>query len=229
MENTAVILVGGLGLRLRPLTKTIPKPLLRFGSDTILEIIVNNLSKNHFNKIILAARYRSEKFKKEIKKLEKKFPKITFELSVEKKPLGTCGPLKLLEKKLPEFFLVLNGDVITNVKFKKAEKMFLSSKSPLLIFSKEIKQPFDFGQLIVKKNKIVNILEKPILKNEIVAGIYYFKKSLIKEIPRNKYYGMDDLIKMLLRKKTKIDRHLIEDFWLDVGDMNYFERNRFKD
>ena len=224
MKNTAVILVGGLGIRLRPLTNTIPKPLLKFGSDTVLEIIINNLSRNNFNFIILAARYKSEKFENEIKKLEKKFPKLTFHLSIENKPLGTCGPLTLIEDMLPETFLLMNGDIITNIKFNSPREKFLKSKSKLLVFSKEIKQPFDFGKLIIENDQIINIDEKPIIHNEIVAGIYYLRKSIISEIPKNKYYGMDQLLKKLIRKKIKIDRYLIKDFWLDIGEMKYFKK-----
>ena len=228
MEDTAVILVGGLGMRLRPLTKTIPKPLLTFGNDTILEIIVSNLSKNKFTNIFLAARYKSEKFELEIKKLKVKFPNISFHLSIEQKPLGTCGPLKLIDKYLPNTFLLMNGDVITNLKFKISKNKFLKSKSQLMVFSKQIKQPFDFGKLVIKNNKIIDILEKPLIENEIVAGIYYIKKSLIKKIPKNKYFGMDDLIKQMIKSNLKIERYLIKDFWLDLGDMQYYDKKLIK-
>tara|TARA_B110000858_G_C17663247_1_gene408300 strand:+ start:196 stop:882 length:687 start_codon:yes stop_codon:yes gene_type:complete len=222
--NTAVILVGGLGERLKPLTNTIPKPLLKFGNSTILDTIIINLVKNKYNHIILAAKYKSENFEKEILRLSKNFPEIKFEISIEKKALGTCGPIKLLEKKLPNIFLLINGDVITNANFLEANINFKKSKSPLLIFSKEIIRPFEFGELIIEKDKIINIKEKPIISSEILAGIYLMKKTLIAEIPENKYYGMDELIRALLDKKIKVDRFLIQDFWLDVGDMKYFRK-----
>lgn len=223
-KNTAVILVGGLGKRLRPLTNTIPKPLLKFGSKTILNIIVTNLIRNKFNYIILAAKYKSERFEGEIVRLKKYYPNIEFDISIEAKPLGTCGPLSLIEDKLPQQFLVINGDIISNVNLRKAIIRFKSSTSPLMVFSKEIKRPFEFGELIIKRNKIVQINEKPLMSSEIVAGIYLFKKNLISQIPKNKKYGMDQLIQSLLNKKIKIDRHLIDDFWLDVGDMKYFRK-----
>ena len=125
---------------------------------------------------------------------------------------------------MPQQFLVINGDIISNINLRKAIIRFKLSSSPLMVFSKEIKRPFEFGELIIKRNKIIQINEKPLMSSEIVAGIYLFKKKLISQIPKNKQYGMDQLIKSLLKKKIKIDRYLIDDFWLDVGDIKYFKK-----
>ncbi len=224
-KKTAIILVGGLGKRLRPITEITPKPLLKIGQSTILEIIVNHLNKNNFNDIIFAARYKSDKFEKEVFKFKKKFKKINFTLSIERKKLGTCGPISLLRKILPKNFLVINGDIISNVNLEKYFKIFSKNKNPLFVFTKKIITPFEFGKLIIKKNKIVSVKEKPNLENLIISGIYFLKKDCLKYIPKNKYYGMDQLIKNFLRKKITVETYVMEkELWIDIGSHNIYKK-----
>jgi ADP-glucose pyrophosphorylase len=227
--NTAVILCGGLGKRLRPLTNSIPKPLLPVGNSTVLEIIINYLIKNNFKKIIIATRYKTEKFELLLPRLKKIYKKITFILNEEKKKLGTCGPVKYAEKMLPQKFLVINGDIITNLNVKKLFKNFINSKDKFLAVSKDIITPFEFGKIIIKKKKIIRIQEKPSTKNTIIAGIYLLDKICLKYIPVNTYYGMDNLIKFFLKKKIPLSTHLMKnEFWLDIGRQSDYEKIKKK-
>ena len=227
--NTAVILCGGLGKRLRPLTNSIPKPLLPVGNSTVLEIIINYLIKNNFKKIIIATRYKTEKFELLLPRLKRIYKKITFILNEEKKKLGTCGPVKYAEKMLPQKFLVINGDIITNLNVKKLFKNFINSKDKFLAVSKDIITPFEFGKIIIKKKKIIRIQEKPSTKNTIIAGIYLLDKICLKYIPVNTYYGMDNLIKFFLKKKIPLSTHLMKnEFWLDIGRQSDYEKIKKK-
>jgi NDP-sugar pyrophosphorylase family protein len=229
MNKTAIILAGGIGKRLRPLTKTIPKPLLPLGNSTIITIIIDYLVKNDFNKIILATRYKSDKFKSEIPKLKKKYKNCNFIISEEKKKLGTCGPILLVKNELPKKFLVINGDIITNLNIKFHFNKFLKTKKKILIFSKEIITPFEFGKINIRRNKILNIEEKPITKNKIISGIYFLDKDCTRYIPNNKYFGMDDLIKLFLKKKVQLYTYLMKkEFWLDVGRQSDYEKIKKK-
>jgi NDP-sugar pyrophosphorylase family protein len=232
MENkqTAIILVGGLGKRLLPLTKITPKPLLKIGQDTILEIIINHLIKNKFKKIIFAARYKSKSIKDEIKKLKKKYNKVEFIINIEKKKLGTCGPIKLCRNHLPENFLVINGDILTNVNLKNIFNRFLRKKMNFLVFVKKVYSPFEFGRLDIKNKKITAVEEKPIFKNFIVGGIYILNKKCISLIPENKYFGMDQLIKLFLKNKLTINTHVMSnDLWIDVGNHKTYKNvNKMK-
>jgi len=229
MIKTAIILAGGLGKRLNPLTATIPKPLLPLGKTTILSVIIENLIRNDFKKIIIATRYKSEKFKSEIPKFKKKYNNIDFILSEEKKKLGTCGPIKLVKKYLPKKFLVINGDIITNLKIKFLFNQFIKSNKKFLAVSKEIVTPFEFGKIDIKNNKIINIDEKPITKNKIIAGIYFLDIDCIKYIPSNTYFGMDDLIKFFLKNKIPLLTYLMKkEFWLDVGRQSDYEKIKKK-
>ena len=229
MIKTVVILAGGLGRRLRPFTSSIPKPLLPIGKTSILSIIIHHLVKNKFNRIIIATRYKSEKFKIEIPKLKKKYKNIEFILSEEKKKLGTCGPVKIVQKHLSEKFLVINGDIITNLNLKKIYSAFIKSKSKFLVIVKNIITPFEFGKIIIKNNKIIQIKEKPILKDSIVTGIYFLDKKCLDYIPNNIYFGMDDLIKFFLKSKIPLNTHLIKkEYWVDVGRESDYEKVKKK-
>lgn len=224
MKNTAIVLAGGLGKRLLPLTKTIPKPLLKVGKKTILEIIITHLEKNNFKKIIIAARYKSEKFNLIMPYLNKRFKNIEIKLSIEKKPLGTCGPIKLVEEELPEKFLLINGDILTNFNLKSNFIQFKKSQSKFLAFSKKIVTPFRFGKIVSRNNRILKIIEKPEYENEILSGIYLFDKEMLKFIPKNKYYGIDQLINKLIDKKVHITKKTLDGYWLDIGEIQTYEK-----
>jgi len=229
MIKTAIILAGGLGKRLRPFTNSIPKPLLPVGKNSILSIIINHLAKNSFNRIIIATRYKSEKFKVEIPRLKKKHKKIEFILSEEKKKLGTCGPIKIVDKYLPDKFLVINGDIITDLNLNKIYNKFIKSKSKFLVVIKNIITPFEFGKIIIKDKKIINIKEKPISKDTIIAGIYFLDKKCLEYIPSNTYFGMDNLINFFLKSKKTLNTHLIKkEYWVDVGRQSDYEKVKKK-
>ena len=94
-----------------------------------------------------------------------------------------------------------------------------------MCLSKSIKTPFDFGKLIIKKNKIQKVFEKPITENEIIAGIYFLKKKIIEYIPKNEYYGMDQLIKKLIKlKKNPTREKILNEYWVDIGSHKTYNK-----
>ena len=220
MIESAVILAGGLGKRLYPLTKALPKPLLPVGSKSILESLILLLKKNNIKKIYLATNYLHDKIVDKIGNGKKFGIKIIF--SREEKRLGTCGPLSLLKNKLTEPFFVINGDILTNANLIKIST-YVKKKSLLTVVTKEINLPFRFGKITSKNGYISKLEEKPTYKQEILAGIYLFKPEIFKFIPENKYFGMDDLIKKLMKKKIKISKYLLKSYWIDIGQLDDYE------
>jgi NDP-sugar pyrophosphorylase family protein len=218
----AVILAGGLGTRLKPLTEAIPKPLLPIGEKSVLEVQIQHLAKYGFDEIYIATYYKADYVESFIGNGNKLGVKIFF--SKEEKPLGTCGPLALIKNKLDEPFLVMNGDILTTVDFKKLYDFSLEVKSDLTVVTKAIVMPFAFGNVFSKGDYITGIEEKPDIKNEIIAGIYIMKPSIFKYIPVNKYFGIDDLIKTMLSKNIPISKYLIKEFWLDIGRMEDYQK-----
>lgn len=217
----AVILAGGLGTRLKPFTDIIPKPLLPIGEKSVLELQIINLAKYGFEEIYIATNYKAnyvEAFIGDGKKLG-----VNIKFSKEEKPLGTCGPLSLLKENLQEPFVLMNGDILTNLDFTKLFDFGAHIASPLTVVTKDIRTPFNFGSVKVKDEYIVDVKEKPDMVLEIIGGIYFMKPDIFKYIPDNEYFGIDTLIMKLIELKIPVARYLMSEFWLDIGKIDDFE------
>lgn len=221
----AVILAGGLGTRLKPFTDVIPKPLLPLGERTLMEIQIESLKRAGFDEIFVAVNYKSDIVRAYLGTGEKFGVRIEF--SEERMPLGTAGPLSLLRDRLTEPFLVTNGDILTNLDFRKIYDHALAREAALCVGTKIIGTPFRFGNVTIDANQnIVAVEEKPEFHLEIVAGIYAMKPAILEHIPDDTYFGMDSLIKSLLEKRAPISRYLIEDYWIDIGQVEDYSKAR---
>ena len=214
----AVILAGGLGTRLKPFTEAIPKPLLPIGEKSVLEIQIQNLAKYGFNEIYIATNYKADYVESFIGDGKRHGVKIKF--SKEIKPLGTCGPLSLLKNELNEAFILMNGDILSTIDFRKLYKYGETCDSDLTIVTKEVRTPFNFGCIKSNNGLITSIEEKPDLLIEILAGIYFMRPGIFKYIPENEYFGMDNLIKKKLSLNIPIPKYLMTEFWLDIGQID---------
>ena len=211
----AVILAGGLGSRLRPFTEAIPKPLLPIGEKSVLEVQVLHLKENGFKDIFIATNYKAEYVESFMGDGSRYGVNLKF--SKEVKPLGTCGPITLLKSELNEPFVLMNGDILTTLKFDLLYNSAVQNEALLTIVTKHILTPFNFGNVTSKDGYLTNIEEKPNFKLEIVAGIYVFKPEIFSQIPQNEYFGMDTLMKNMLAKKQKVARYLMKEYWVDIG------------
>lgn len=219
----AVILAGGLGTRLKPFTDVIPKPLLPLGDKSLLEIQIEHLKKAGFDEIYLAVNYKANYIQSYLGDGSRYGIRINY--SIEDKPLGTCGPVKLLERNLTEPFLLMNGDILSKVDFAEIYKFATDcDDSPFTIATKIITTPFRFGNIKSNGIYITNVEEKPDLNFEIIAGIYIMKPEIFKYIPADVYYGIDTLVKKLIELKVPITKYLIKDYWLDVGIVEDYEK-----
>jgi NDP-sugar pyrophosphorylase family protein len=218
----AVILAGGLGNRLKPFTTVIPKPLLPVGKKAVLEIQIENLKKYGFKDIYLATNYKSEY-------IENFFGNgsrmgINLQISKEKEPMGTAGPLKLLAGEFNEPFLVMNGDVLTLANFRKLYDYAAHMDTLLTIAIKKIVTPYDFGNILFDGDYVVNITEKPDIITYALAGIYIMKPEILDMIPSGTYYGMDELMKQLLNRRIRISKYELKEYWLDIGRVEDYEK-----
>jgi NDP-sugar pyrophosphorylase family protein len=211
----AVILAGGLGERLRPFTQAIPKPLLPIGEQSLLEIQITNLAKHGFAEIFIATNYKSEYIENFIGDGNQFSVRIRY--SRETKPLGTCGPLSLLRGDLDTPFILVNGDILTTIDFRRFYEYGCQQDSDFTIGTKNIVTPFSFGKVHIEGNRIVRVEEKPELYNEIVAGIYFMRPAILELIPDDTYFGIDNLIAKMLAEGRPITRYIIEEYWLDIG------------
>lgn len=219
----AVILAGGLGSRLRPFTEAIPKPLLPIGEKSILEIQIERLKKYGVTEVFLATNYKSEYIGNFFGDGSRYGIKL--HISKENKPLGTVGPIKLLENELKDApFIVMNGDILSLIDFEKLYAFAVSKGQPLTISIKKEITPFEFGNIFFDGDVVTEIQEKPNLVNYILAGIYVMSPEVFNHIPVDTYYGMDVLIKDLMNKGIPVIKYEMDEYWLDVGRVKDYEK-----
>ena len=219
----AVILAGGLGTRLRPLTFSIPKPLLPIGEKPILEFIFEHLRKFAIKEIILSTGYQSELIRAFCGDGSKFGVKIDY--VKENKTLGTAGPLSLMRDRFSEdeTFILMNGDVVTKLDFSKMVRYHSEHKCQLTIGFAEFKYKSPFGVLKIEAGRLKEILEKPSKVYDISAGIYVVNSSVLDFIPHNTFFTVPNLTKELLRFGKKVGTYKIEEFWVGIEHIDQFD------
>lgn len=218
----AVILAGGLGTRLKPFTEVIPKPLLPIGEKAVLEHQIEHLKKFGFDEIYIATNYLSDYIEKFLGDGSRYGVKLFY--SKEKEALGTAGPLKLLESHLTEPFVIMNGDILSSIDFGRFYDYALHSEAQFTITIKRFITPYAFGNIMFERDFVTGIEEKPDIVTYVLAGIYIMKPSLFSLIPPNTYYGMDLLIKDMLKRKMPIAKYDLHEYWLDIGRVEDYEK-----
>ncbi len=218
----AVILAGGLGERLRPLTKIIPKPLLPVGERSVLEITLLALKRSGVRRVFVALNYQSELFKAFLGDGSRWGLQV--ECSVEQMPLGTAGPLRLFADRLRRSFVVINGDILTNLDFRKLLAYHRRSRALLTVVTKQIVLPLRYGVVTASGGYIQRVEEKPNIAAEVLAGIYACQPRVLDYIPPQTYYTMPELIHCLLDAGEPIAQFQLHDYWLDIGQMDDYER-----
>ena len=215
MSKRAIILAGGLGTRLRPYTVVLPKPLMPVGEYSILEVIIRQLVKYKFEHITLAVNHQAEIVKALFQNGERWGIKIDY--SLEKKRLGTMGPLKLMND-LPDDFLIMNGDVLTDLNFESFFTEHVKNKRNFTISSKSRNEKIDYGVLEIDNSySLRDFKEKPCVDFEVSMGIYMMNKNILSFIPDDCYYGFDNLMLDLLKAKREVKVINHSGYWLDIG------------
>ena len=218
----AVILAGGLGTRLRPFTEVIPKPLLPVGTKSLLEVQIERLHRHGFDEIFLATNYKSQYIANFFGDGARYGVKLV--ISQEEKPLGTAGPVLLLKDRLTEPFIVMNGDILSTVDFRKFHNRALELGVDLCVSIKKIFTPFGFGRITHDGSYLTSVEEKPTFETEILAGIYVFTPGLFRLIPPDQYFGIDTLITKMLAEKLAIGCYELVEYWLDIGQVPDYEK-----
>ena len=218
----AVIIAGGLGTRLRPLTNNTPKPMLPIGEKPILEHLVNWTKKGGIKSVILCVSYLKESIEDYFGDGEKFVVKI--EYSISKKQLATAGQLKTAEKFIDDDFVCMYGDSIFNFSLRSMIKQH-SIKKPFVTMSlNEYKTTLPYGVIETsKKGKVVNWNEKPEIKANVNMGCYIMNPQVFNLIPKNKPYGMDDVIKKAMKKKV-VNSFITKKGFTDIGNTESYKQ-----
>jgi len=217
----AVVMVGGKGTRLRPLTDNCPKPILPVLDRPCLAYLIDSLVAGGIKHVILACGYRSEKVSDAIGYGEEFGIKI--EYSYEDRPMGTAGAIKMLEGRLDDVFLAVNGDVFADISIKEEIETHLKTLSCVTISLTRVDNPCEFGIARVDDSgRISEFKEKPkqeeVFSNLINAGVYVINKKVLKYVPKDAMYDFSkELVPILMKKGYRIQGHIIDGIWKDVG------------
>ena len=215
MSKRAIILAGGKGTRLRPYTLVLPKPLMPVGEEPILEIIVKQLSAHGFTKITLAVNHQANIIKAFFGDGSKWGVEIDY--SQEEIALGTMGPLTKI-KDLPENFLVLNGDILTDLNFSRFYESHVNADSLFSISATMRYLQSDYGVLSYSKEQtLIGFQEKPVFPCSVSMGIYALNKRVVDFIPRDVPFGFDHLMHALINQSEEVKIIEYDGYWLDIG------------
>ena len=220
--NKVILMVGGLGTRLRPLTNDVPKPMLDVGNKPILHTIVENFAKYGYTDIIMCVNYKSEIIKEYFGNGDKFGVKIEYVL--ESKRMGTAGALSLLKERPKDDFFVMNGDLLTNVNFEYLHEYHKDSNAGASICIRKYEMQVPYGVVNVRANKVTSIEEKPTQSFFVSAGIYMFSPIVLDFIPKGVFYDMPTLFSELLKHDFPIHPFPIREYWLDIGRMDEYRR-----
>ncbi len=225
----AVIMAGGRGKRLSPLTDKTPKPLLRVGDKPIIEHIILNLSKFGIKIINISINYLGNLIEEYLGDGSNYGVQINY--IKEDKFCGTAGSLSKLNNKTHENILVTNGDVLTNVNFYEFFKFHSINQSDLSVLSTPYSVDVPYAVFTKKDNQVINFSEKPRYNYECNAGIYLLNKEILERIPNDQYHDMTQFMQGLLDDDKIINTFPVNGYWIDIGTPSDYElvRQNFKD
>ena len=217
-----VIMAGGLGSRLLPLTENVPKPMLKLGTKPMLEIVLSHCIRAGLKEFYFAVNYLKDQiidyfgdgtdWGVSIKYLE------------EKRPLGTAGALQLFPVEDEKLILVLNGDVLTNLNISNLINFHMIHDSHATICVREYLERLPYGVVNVEGEVVQSIKEKPTFSHYVNAGIYLINPSVLNFIKKNEPLDMPDLLNIAIKSDLKVTACPIHEYWLDVGRPSDLER-----
>jgi dTDP-glucose pyrophosphorylase len=220
-DMTAIVMAGGYGTRLKPLTDSIPKPMLPVGDKPLLELIIDQLRCSGIQQVSIATHYLPDRIKNYFGD-GKEFG-IDVSYIDENQPLGTAGALRLIDSVICPI-LVINGDILTKVDFRAMLKFHNSLNAHLTVGVRKIDIKIPFGVVSSNDQFITNIEEKPVIGILANAGIYLVEPAILHLIPRQRRYDMTDLIRLSIKRERNVVSFPIVEYWIDVGQPKDYQK-----
>ena len=220
--NKVILMVGGLGTRLRPLTQDTPKPMLKVGNKPILQTIVEKFAEYGFVNITMCVNFNADIIKDYFGD-GKEFG-VNIDYILEQKRMGTAGALSLLKERPNEPFFVMNGDLLTNVNFEHIFNYHTLNKATATMCVREYDYEVPYGVVKMNDNKIVEISEKPVQKFFVSAGIYMLSPEILDLIPQNEFYDMPTLFEKAISKGKNVISFPIHEYWIDIGRLEEYQK-----
>ncbi len=221
-ENRVLLMAGGLGSRLAPLTDGCPKPMLKVGGKPLLETIMANFIDHGFCHFYFSVNYMAETIIDHFGDGSRWGVQITY--LHEKAPLGTAGALTLIPDELTHPLLVMNGDLLTKVNFRQLLDLHLEQQADATMCVREFNFQVPYGVVRIDRDRLVGIDEKPVQKFFISAGIYVLNPEVIRLLPKSTSLNMPNFFETLIAQRYHASVFPIREYWLDIGQMDDFKR-----
>ncbi|MCP3672118.1 MAG: CBS domain-containing protein [Gammaproteobacteria bacterium] len=223
LDNPVFLMAGGFGKRLRPLTNDVPKPLLKVGSKPILEKILNQFIEKGFHNFFISTHYKAEMVREHFGDGGRWDVDIRY--VHENEPLGTAGALGLLPDDLPDLpIMMMNGDLLTEVNIERLLEFHNARGGIATMCVREYDFQVPYGVIEAKDGVIKGVIEKPVHKFFVNAGIYVLSQDLVKSVDGTRYLDMPHLLDESIRSGSQVNSFPIHEYWLDIGRMEEFER-----
>lgn len=217
----AVIMAGGFGTRLRPLTDATPKPMLQIGGKPLMQRTIENLQRAGINRIHVTTHYLPEKITGHFGNGHQFGVDINYVR--EDVPMGTAGALRLLDH-IDEPLLVINGDILTQIDFGSLSRFHQAHEAMLTVAVRQYDVQVPYGVVESTDGIVRSLQEKPRFHFQVNAGIYQLEPSACRHIPRSGRYDMTDLIRALLQNSETVVGFPITEYWLDIGQHDDFRQ-----
>lgn len=221
-RNTVILMAGGLGTRLRPLTESVPKPMLNVGNKPILQTIIEGFKQYGYTKFILTVNYKKEIIQDYFQ--DGSAFNVSISYIEEDKRMGTAGALSLLKEKPTSPIFVMNGDLLTQVNFEQLLNFHEDTDAVATMCVREYEYQIPYGVIETEGQQLVSIKEKPMHRSFVNAGIYVLNPEVFDYIPNNEFFDMPDLFKQLMAKQKNVSAFPVREYWLDIGRMADFEK-----
>lgn len=224
MDVPVVIMAGGKGTRLRPITNIIPKPLIPIGDKTMLEIIFSRFSEYGVKKFYLSVNYKYEMIQYYLSQLN--LNDINIEYIIEDKPLGTAGSLSLMREKLQGRWFVTNCDILINQDYKELLDYHIENGNILTVIGVLKSEEIPYGVIEKDENgNIFKIDEKPVRSYIVNSGMYIMERKALEYIPKDTFFNMTDLVKTLIDSGEKVSYFPVsENSWFDIGEWDKYQK-----
>jgi len=221
-DNPVFIMAGGFGTRLHPLTEKKPKPLLNVGNRPILETIIKRFIEVGFHNFYISTHYKAEMIREHFG--DGSSMDINIEYLHEEKPLGTAGALGLLPDSMPDLpVIMMNGDILTKVDFEHLLDFHQEQNGLATMCIREYDFQVPYGVVEIEEQHVTTIVEKPVQKFFVNAGIYVLDQKLINQIDGKSYLDMPNLLEAQIENSEHVSVFPIHEYWLDIGRMEEYE------
>lgn len=223
-DTRVVLMAGGLGTRLRPLTETVPKPMLPVGGRPILELILRNFTEQGFHNFTISLNYQADVIQDHFKDGSEFGANIDYVR--EDKRMGTAGALSLLEKKPDAPFIVMNADLLTSLAFDSLVRFHGETGSTCTMCARDYSVQIPYGVIEVEETSLRRVVEKPTYSHFVNAGIYVLSPEALDHVTAGEYLDMPTLFDRIIDAGRSASVYPIREYWIDIGRHEDLERAR---